>query len=69
MTLHPPSAEDDRSVHCLKLHSSSDKIIRNNRTNQYLLSFSENPVFKAPGDGGRGVAGGLAGQGDFVVKL
>lgn len=35
----------------------------------YLLSFSQDPVFKAPGDGGGGVAGRLAGQRDVLVKL
>lgn len=37
--------------------------------NQYLLSFTEHPVFKAPGDGGRGVARGLTSQGDLLLKL
>ena len=36
---------------------------------QYLLSFSEYPVFKTPGDGGCGIARRLTGQGDLFVKL
>lgn len=35
----------------------------------YLLSFSEDPVLEAPGDGGGGVSGSLAGQRDVFVKL
>lgn len=35
----------------------------------YLLSLGEHSVLKAPGDGGGGVARGLAGQSDLLVKL
>lgn len=36
---------------------------------RYLLSFSENPVLEAPGDGGGGVTRSLAGKRDLLVEL
>lgn len=36
---------------------------------RYLLSFSEDLVLKAPGDGRCGVTRGLAGQRDLIIKL
>lgn len=38
------------------------------KTTKYLV-FGEHRAAEAPGDGGRGVAGGLAGQGHLLVEL
>lgn len=52
-----------------KKKEEEGELKKKKKRGRHLLSFGEHSVLEAPGDGGGGVARGLAGQRDLLVKL